>query len=156
MSHESATTGTQAAAAAAADAQRNATQNQQTHSRSSPTSISKGSEAQDIPTPTSGSQPPNAMPMHVQTGSVLDSDLMAESLLGSSQNTGSEDVNSVLTEDEEDFEDYCRGGYHPVNVGDRFSDGRYVIVRKLGWGHFSTVWLAKDTVYVCGCGAADL
>lgn len=21
---------------------------------------------------------------------------------------------------------------------------RYVIVQKLGWGHFSTVWLAKD------------
>jgi len=22
--------------------------------------------------------------------------------------------------------------------------GRYVILQKLGWGHFSTVWLAKD------------
>ena len=22
--------------------------------------------------------------------------------------------------------------------------GRYLIVQKLGWGHFSTVWLAKD------------
>ncbi|WFD45482.1 non-specific serine/threonine protein kinase [Malassezia furfur] len=86
------------------------------------------------------------MPLHVQTGSVLDSDLMAESLTGSSQHTGSENADSVLTEDEEDFEDYCRGGYHPVNVGDRFSNGRYVIVRKLGWGHFSTVWLAKDVV----------
>ena len=21
---------------------------------------------------------------------------------------------------------------------------RYVIIQKLGWGHFSTVWLAKD------------
>ncbi|KAI0344937.1 kinase-like protein [Trametopsis cervina] len=52
---------------------------------------------------------------------------------------------SVMTEDEEDWEDYVRGGYHPVHVGDSFSDGRYVVVRKLGWGHFSTVWLAKDT-----------
>lgn len=57
-----------------------------------------------------------------------------------------EEVGSLLTEDEEDYEDYCLGGYHPVNVGDMFSDGRYVIVRKLGWGHFSTVWLAKDRV----------
>ena len=57
-----------------------------------------------------------------------------------------DDAASVLTEDEEDLEDYCRGGYHPVHVGDTFSDGRYVIVRKLGWGHFSTVWLAKDRV----------
>ena len=33
-----------------------------------------------------------------------------------------------------------------MNVGDVFSEGRYIIVRKLGWGHFSTVWLAKDRV----------
>ncbi|KAI9436169.1 kinase-like protein [Lactarius indigo] len=52
---------------------------------------------------------------------------------------------SVMTEDEEDWEDYCKGGYHPVHIGDTFSDGRYIVVRKLGWGHFSTVWLAKDT-----------
>ncbi|TFK63185.1 kinase-like protein [Pluteus cervinus] len=50
-----------------------------------------------------------------------------------------------MTEDEEDWEDYCKGGYHPVKIGDTFSDGRYVVVRKLGWGHFSTVWLAQDT-----------
>ncbi|KAI0031640.1 kinase-like domain-containing protein [Vararia minispora EC-137] len=49
-----------------------------------------------------------------------------------------------MTEDEEDWEDYCKGGYHPVHIGDTFSDGRYTVVRKLGWGHFSTVWLAKD------------
>jgi serine/threonine-protein kinase SRPK3 len=52
-----------------------------------------------------------------------------------------------MTEDEEDWEDYVKGGYHPVHIGDAFSDGRYVVVRKLGWGHFSTVWLAKDTKY---------
>ena len=55
---------------------------------------------------------------------------------------------SVMTEDEEDWEDYCKGGYHPVHIGDPFSDSRYIVVRKLGWGHFSTVWLAKDTKYV--------
>jgi serine/threonine-protein kinase SRPK3 len=49
-----------------------------------------------------------------------------------------------MTEDEEDWEDYCKGGYHPVQIGDSFSDARYTVVRKLGWGHFSTVWLAKD------------
>ncbi|KAE9397472.1 kinase-like protein [Gymnopus androsaceus JB14] len=52
--------------------------------------------------------------------------------------------NSTITEDEEDWEDYVKGGYHPVHLGDTFSDGRYVVVRKLGWGHFSTVWLARD------------
>ncbi|EIN05367.1 kinase-like protein [Punctularia strigosozonata HHB-11173 SS5] len=49
-----------------------------------------------------------------------------------------------MTEDEEDWEDYVKGGYHPVHIGDKFSDGRYTVVRKLGWGHFSTVWLARD------------
>lgn len=53
-----------------------------------------------------------------------------------------------MTEDEEDWEDYVKGGYHPVKIGDSFSDGRYTVVRKLGWGHFSTVWLANDTKYV--------
>ncbi|KAF2716372.1 kinase-like protein [Polychaeton citri CBS 116435] len=46
--------------------------------------------------------------------------------------------------DEEDSEDYCKGGYHPVQVGEQYKDGKYTIVRKLGWGHFSTVWLSKD------------
>ena len=35
------------------------------------------------------------------------------------------------------------GGYHPVAVGDCYQ-GRYHTLRKLGWGHFSTVWLAWD------------
>lgn len=34
---------------------------------------------------------------------------------------------------EEDWEDYREGGYHPVNIGDEFANGRYVVVRKLGW-----------------------
>lgn len=63
----------------------------------------------------------------------------------SSASTGPSSVaTSVLTEDEEDLEDYRPGGYHPINIGDEFSSGRYLIVRKLGWGHFSTVWLARD------------
>ena len=36
------------------------------------------------------------------------------------------------------------GGYHPVAIGDVFHESRYLVLRKLGWGHFSTVWLAKD------------
>lgn len=37
------------------------------------------------------------------------------------------------------------GGYHPVRIGEKFKSGRYVVVQKLGWGHFSTVWLVADT-----------
>ncbi|XP_061429962.1 SRSF protein kinase 2-like [Lethenteron reissneri] len=46
-------------------------------------------------------------------------------------------------EDQEDPADYCKGGYHPVCVGEVYSE-RYRVVRKLGWGHFSTVWLCWD------------
>ena len=42
------------------------------------------------------------------------------------------------------------GGYHLVQIGDAYNS-RYVIVRKLGWGHFSTVWLAWDMKYVPTC-----
>ncbi|KAJ1403844.1 Serine/threonine-protein kinase, active site [Sesbania bispinosa] len=48
-------------------------------------------------------------------------------------------------EDDEGFDSYRKGGYHAVRVGDQFASGRYIAQRKLGWGQFSTVWLAYDT-----------
>ena len=49
------------------------------------------------------------------------------------------------SDDEEEGDDgYKPGGYHPVNIGDRFNFFRYTVVDKLGWGHFSTVWLCHD------------
>lgn len=45
--------------------------------------------------------------------------------------------------EQEDVSDYCEGGYYVVNIGD-FFQGRYHVIRKLGWGHSSTVWLAWD------------
>uniref|UniRef100_A0A7N0VB62 non-specific serine/threonine protein kinase n=1 Tax=Kalanchoe fedtschenkoi TaxID=63787 RepID=A0A7N0VB62_KALFE len=47
--------------------------------------------------------------------------------------------------EDECFDSYRKGGYHAVRVGDHFNAGRYVAQRKLGWGQFSTVWLAYDT-----------
>nr|XP_040024139.1 SRSF protein kinase 2-like isoform X3 [Gasterosteus aculeatus aculeatus] len=46
-------------------------------------------------------------------------------------------------EEQEDPTDYCKGGYHSVKIGDLFNR-RYHVIRKLGWGHFSTVWLCWD------------
>ncbi len=42
------------------------------------------------------------------------------------------------------IEDYRPGGYHPVHLGDVFHDGQYKVIRKLGEGSYSTVWLARD------------
>ena len=45
---------------------------------------------------------------------------------------------------QEELSKYKPGGYHPVTLGDTFKNGRYEIHHKLGFGGFSTVWLAKD------------
>jgi serine/threonine-protein kinase SRPK3 len=39
--------------------------------------------------------------------------------------------------------EYCRGGYHVVNIGDLYNS-KYIIEKKLGFGYFSTVWLASN------------
>ncbi|KAJ9540510.1 hypothetical protein OSB04_027016 [Centaurea solstitialis] len=62
--------------------------------------------------------------------------------------TGEDDDRSETsdyTSEDEGTEDYRRGGYHAVRIGDKFKHSRYVVQSKLGWGHFSTVWLAWDT-----------
>ncbi|KAH7183568.1 putative serine protein kinase [Fusarium flagelliforme] len=43
-------------------------------------------------------------------------------------------------------EDYHPGSYHPVHLGDVFNDGQYKVIRKLGEGSYSTVWLARDHI----------
>ena len=51
---------------------------------------------------------------------------------------------SNSSDSDEGMEGYRKGGYHPVKIGETFKDGRYVVRRKLGWGHFSTCWLCDD------------
>ncbi|KAM4060494.1 kinase [Hirsutella rhossiliensis] len=46
--------------------------------------------------------------------------------------------------DVEELEGYAPGGYHPTAIGDSFHHGRYIIVHKLGFGGYSTIWLARD------------
>lgn len=47
--------------------------------------------------------------------------------------------------DEENILNYPPGGFHPVALGDTFDDGRYKVHHKLGYGDFSTVWVARDS-----------
>ena len=46
--------------------------------------------------------------------------------------------------EDEGIEDYKIGGYHPVHIGEVLLK-RYVVVQKLGWGHFSTVKVQKSS-----------
>jgi len=39
--------------------------------------------------------------------------------------------------------DYRPGGYHPAYMGEIFNT-THVLLEKIGWGHFSTVWLCKN------------
>jgi len=55
---------------------------------------------------------------------------------------------SNLLYTQEPLSKYRPRGYHPVTLGDTFKNGRYRIHHKLGWGGFSTVWLAFDREYV--------
>lgn len=45
---------------------------------------------------------------------------------------------------EELLESYRSKGYLPVHIGDSFRRDKYKVVRKLGYGDYSTVWLAQD------------
>lgn len=54
----------------------------------------------------------------------------------SSSSSSGEDDNDV-----EELDDYHLNGYHAAHVGE-IIDSKYVLLKKLGWGHFSTVWLA--------------
>uniref|UniRef100_A0A671LEX1 non-specific serine/threonine protein kinase n=1 Tax=Sinocyclocheilus anshuiensis TaxID=1608454 RepID=A0A671LEX1_9TELE len=60
-------------------------------------------------------------------------------VLQTSELLGSDD------EEQENPSDYCKGRMiiRNMKIGDLFN-GRYHVVRKLGWGHFSTVWLCWD------------
>ncbi|KAK4244449.1 kinase-like domain-containing protein [Corynascus novoguineensis] len=51
----------------------------------------------------------------------------------------------------EDLEKYWRNGFHPVHLGDKLDKVdskryRYGVIHKLGYGGFSTVWLAHDLI----------
>lgn len=55
---------------------------------------------------------------------------------------------SVIVE-EEQFDDFKTGQYYPVRIGDVY-DGKYQVLGKLGFGTTSTVWLARNLMYVLG------
>lgn len=53
------------------------------------------------------------------------------------------DQEDYTESDDEGADGYRPGGYHVVTIGEVYN-GRYHVLAKLGWGHFSTVWLCQD------------
>ncbi|KAL9895514.1 SRSF protein kinase 3-like [Glossina fuscipes] len=75
---------------------------------------------------------------------VLNSSEKPESITTNAAFSHALDTGLSGSEDEqESVNEYRRGGYHPVLIGDIFQN-RFRVVRKVGWGNFSTVWLCRD------------
>lgn len=72
-----------------------------------------------------------------------ESDIVAPPLVNE---IGSSFYDDSDSSEDEGLQDYKVGGYHAVHVGEIYGE-RYIVIQKLGWGHFSTVWLAKDLKY---------
>lgn len=78
----------------------------------------------------------------METRQATNSDLDSDSDSGAGTDSDFDDAN---IKSEESIDDYKQGGYHPTFIGERYgSNNQYRIIRKLGWGHFSTVWLSWD------------
>ena len=88
----------------------------------------------------------------IKSYSVKDKDRTPAVVLDYSSNGSDEDYSD---DEEEGEEGYRPGGYHPVNIGDKFAAGRYVVIEKLGWGHFSTVWRCFDSKRTKETGSAE-
>ena len=58
------------------------------------------------------------------------------SALNDGPDTSSQDI-------EEGRDVYRPGGLHPVYIGDVYHD-KYKVLNKIGYGVYSTVWLARD------------
>ncbi|GAA5897287.1 hypothetical protein JCM5296_000991 [Sporobolomyces johnsonii] len=100
------------------------------------------SSSSAVPVPISSAHHQHPSDAHPHTGGHAAS-LTAPAQDGISASATSISFESVFTDEEEKLSDYEAGGYHPVRIGDVYGPGgRYVIVRKLGWGHFSTVCVA--------------
>lgn len=71
--------------------------------------------------------------------------LMSKFVRSPSQLASLDRVNPCLVAEEPDY--YKTGGFHPISLGDTFGPDQYTILRKLGYGQYSTVWLARDSKY---------
>lgn len=50
---------------------------------------------------------------------------------------------STESDIEEGGDSYKPGGFHPVYIGDIYAE-KYMVLSKIGYGVYSTVWLVRD------------
>lgn len=66
---------------------------------------------------------------------------------GAALTIDAEQQSGVVVADSGDIEEgrdaYRKGGFHPVYIGDVYAN-KYEVMRKIGYGRYSTVWLVKD------------
>lgn len=60
------------------------------------------------------------------------------------EQNSSEDSPDRVRNIEEGKDAYRRGDFHPVYIGDIYNE-RYEVLRKIGYGQYSTVWLVEDS-----------
>lgn len=72
------------------------------------------------------------------------SSLLWQSVIGLAKKPWKSLVAAKRPDYREEPDDYGPGGFHRINVGDKLDDQRYTVLRKLGYGEYSTVWLAHD------------
>ena len=72
-------------------------------------------------------------------GNLKSSYPLASSMAGTARST----FEYIPIEDVERMEYYRPGGYHRITIGDKLH-ARYRVVHKLGYGSYSTTWLASD------------
>lgn len=123
------------------------------HTTGTVTSIDASIETSDTTTTTLTAKSPTTSINYNNFSKSDDRDLNNDSIQDNKDDPSNSSSNETIgerddlytseDEEQENREDYCRGGYHPVKIGDLFLN-RYHVTRKLGWGHFSTVWLCWD------------
>jgi len=98
-------------------------------------SIEQDSASSDEDESSGGDEKESKMPQHAQK--------VHQVLTHKSEEEASESAEDYSDDEDEGEDGYKPGGYHPVKLGEIYNQ-RYVVIKKLGWGHFSTVWMVLD------------
>lgn len=119
------------------------------HTSASSSASSEGRSASPQPQDASSAGAPKQVPAQSAPAATPENVEKAEKARDeydfSEESESSSSSSPALSEESEDegSEFYKPGGYHPTHIGEIYN-GRYRVICKLGWGHYSTVWKVFD------------